>query len=184
MPGAKSYPDVLEVRAKWSDTSAVTKYSHAIGGASKRSGQVILVVASELLICDTGFGGRSFGPVRFLLQAFPHGDKIGHFVVYGAIVFGISLLLRERVRAVGAAFVVFAVGAADEYRQLFVGGRNFDLNDVLANVGGICLGLVVGLFVIELVTRPHVSADDDPLAQQDPSVDIEASSDRREAPAH
>lgn len=113
-----------------------------------RSGAALLAAATGLLVWGTAFDGRSFGPIRFLLRATPHGDKVGHFVLYGAIVFAVSLVLRKRTTSLAAAFVMLIVGIADEYRQLFLGGRNFDLDDVLANAGGICLGLLAALVIM------------------------------------
>ncbi len=145
--------DLLEVTGKWADTSAVTSLPHTrttLERSLRIAGVVVLFVASGLLVWGTGFDGRSVGPIRFVLRALPHGDKVGHFALYGAIVFALGLLLRNRVSVVRAAMSVFVLGVADEYRQLFLGGRNFDLFDVLANMAGICAGLTIALLVLRL----------------------------------
>lgn len=110
-------------------------------------GAGLLFAATGLLLWGTAFGGRSFGPIRFLLQTTPHGDKVGHFVLYGAIVFAVALVVRRRPAAITAALAMLLLGVADEFRQLLVGGRNFDLDDILANGAGICLGLLLALAV-------------------------------------
>ncbi len=114
----------------------------------KRIGLTILLVATSLLVWGTGFEGRSFGPIRFLLQVTPYGDKVGHFVLYGSIVFALALLAKRTVPAVIAAAMMFIIGVADEFRQLFVGGRNFDLKDIAANTLGICLGLIAAMIIV------------------------------------
>ncbi len=122
---------MLEVGLIWADTHAV-----------KRIGEITLVSATALLVWGTGFEARSFGPIRFLLRTMPYGDKVGHFVVYGVIVFALTIVLRSQIRSACGALSMFIVGIADEYRQLFDIDRNFELNDVLANTAGILCGLI------------------------------------------
>lgn len=140
-----------------SDTSAVSQSFQAptqgqlASNSLSRVGLSVLGAASGLLVWGTGFGGRSFGPVRFLLVTTPHGDKVGHFVLYGAIVFALAILTRRPFPAVTGALVMFAIGVADEFRQLWVGGRNFDLLDIAANFAGIAAGLIAAGVVLGLV---------------------------------
>lgn len=149
----------VETRKRSSDTSAVANPTVAPTSPGRypallsRTGSALFIAATALLVWGTAFNGRSFGPIRFLLRATPHGDKVGHFVLYGAIVFAVGLVVRRRTTAVLSAFVVLLVGIADEYRQLLVGGRNFDLDDILANAGGVCLGLLAALLVLNQLAR-------------------------------
>lgn len=143
-----------------------------------RSGGVLLVIAVGLLVWGTGYSGRSFGPIRFLLRATPYGDKVGHFVLYGALAFAASLVVKNRISAFAAAFLLFILGIGDEYRQLFVGGRNFDLADILANTGGICAGLLTAFVVLRSVTGAPVetcgsAGEDHELEQARPEDDGE-----------
>lgn len=102
-----------------------------------------LFVASVALVWGTALGGRSFSPVRTVLVALPYGDKVGHFVLYGTIALALALLARTRVHVAGAGLAVIVVGVADEFRQLTESNRNFSAGDVLANLAGVCLGLLV-----------------------------------------
>lgn len=118
----------------------------------------VLAAATGLLIWGTGFDGRSFGPIRFLLVTTPYGDKVGHFVLYGAIAFALAILVRRPIPAAVGAMALVSIGIADEFRQRAVGGRNFDLLDIAANSVGICVGLLaaamVTAFVVATPTRP------------------------------
>ena len=126
-----------------------------------RAGSVALVAtASTLLVWGTVFIGFRFGPVRFILRALPYGDKLGHFALYGSITLGAALLVRTRQQAIGAALAIIIVGILDEFRQLFQGGRNFDIADVLANLGGISLGLLTALILMRIAPAASQSGID------------------------
>jgi len=100
-----------------------------------------------LLIWGTAFNGYRFGPVRAVLRALPYGDKVGHFGLYGVITLGLALLVRTRTQAVGAGLAVLLLGIGDEFRQLLEPRRNFSITDVMANLGGVSLGLLGALLL-------------------------------------
>ena len=102
-----------------------------------------LVASSTLLVWGTAFDGRSFGPIRALLVALPYGDKVGHLGLYGAIALALGLLVRTKAHVAGTGLAVILLGVGDEFRQLTEGNRNFSIGDVLANLAGVCLGLLV-----------------------------------------
>ncbi len=102
-----------------------------------------LVASSALLVWGTAFNGRSFGPIKALLVALPYGDKVGHLGLYGAIALALGLLVRTKAHVAGTGLGVIVLGVADEFRQLTEGNRNFSAGDVLANLAGVCLGLLV-----------------------------------------
>lgn len=106
-----------------------------------------LVLTSLVLVWGTALGGRSFAPVRLVLVAMPHGDKVGHFVLYGVIALTGALLTETRDNAAALGLFVVVIGVADEFRQLTESNRNFSAGDVLANLAGVCLGLLVALVV-------------------------------------
>lgn len=112
-----------------------------------------VAATTMLLIWGTAFNGRAFGPIRSILRALPYGDKVGHFGLYGTITLGLALLVRTRNQAIGAGLAVIALGIGDEFRQLTEPNRNFDIADVLANLGGVALGLLAALVVGRVVTR-------------------------------
>ena len=106
-----------------------------------------LAAVSALLVWGTAFGGRSFGPIRAVLVALPYGDKVGHFGLYGAIAMALGLLVSRRSHMVAVGLAVIVIGLADEFRQLSEGNRNFSAADVLANLAGISVGLLVALAI-------------------------------------
>jgi len=111
-----------------------------------------VVSTSLLLVWGTAFGGRSYGPVRAVLRALPYGDKVGHFSLYGAITLGLAMLVRTRNQAIGAGVAVIALGIGDEFRQLTEPNRNFSIGDVLANLGGVSLGLLAALIISRIAS--------------------------------
>lgn len=117
----------------------------------------VLVATSLLLLWGTAFDGYRFGPVRSVLRALPYGDKVGHFGLYGAITVGVLMLVRTRTQAITAALLVILVGIGDEFRQLTEPHRNFSISDVLANLGGVALGLLAVLLLSRVLNRRAIS---------------------------
>jgi VanZ family protein len=64
-------------------------------------------------------------------------DKIGHFAVYGVLMFWFALLYARRLPW-AAGFI--ALGIALEFAQGSLGYRSFELHDMLANSAGVLLG--------------------------------------------
>lgn len=80
-------------------------------------------------------------------------DKVFHVIAYGGLA-GIPMLA---LRIVGwrAACVVVALLASLGYEigQAYVPGRSFGYDDLLANLGGVALGVVLGIWVRRLPAR-------------------------------
>ena len=83
---------------------------------------------------------------RYLLHFIgnvPYGDKLGHFFLMGFLSFLVNLVLQARtvgfgkVRYLLGSLIVFAVVTIEEFSQLFIRGRSFDLTDLLADLAGI-----------------------------------------------
>ncbi len=79
------------------------------------------------------------------LYAFPYGDKVGHFCMMGGLSFcvnlavgGCTLRLRGRSFLLGSLLVAIAV-TLEEFSQIFIAGRSFDLLDLSASLLGIWL---------------------------------------------
>ena len=64
-------------------------------------------------------------------------DKVGHFVVYGVLMFWFAQLYARRL-PFAAGFI--ALGIALEFAQGWLGYRSFELYDMLANGAGVLLG--------------------------------------------
>ncbi len=69
-------------------------------------------------------------------------DKLAHALTFGTI--ALSLWLATRQRWLGACVgIAFAIAVYDEWRQLYLPGREADLLDLLANTTGIVLAVVL-----------------------------------------
>jgi VanZ family protein len=71
------------------------------------------------------------------------GDKLGHLLAYGTLMFWFCVLYRPlRVRALYAAGFV-AMGIALEFVQGWLGYRDFDVMDMAANTAGVAIGWIL-----------------------------------------
>ncbi|MCB5188934.1 VanZ family protein [Methylobacillus caricis] len=86
-----------------------------------------------LIVAGIFIGGEAPGAGGLFT---PPWDKVVHFLAFGAI--GVlSGLAFPRVPLLLIWLLVIAVGAADEFHQIFIQGRQAGLDDLLADaVGG------------------------------------------------
>jgi VanZ family protein len=77
-------------------------------------------------------------------------DKILHVIAYGGAA-GIPMLALASVRwrAAGVSIALLA-SLAYEIGQSFVPGRSFGYDDLLANLGGVALGVMLGVWIRRL----------------------------------
>ncbi len=77
------------------------------------------------------------------IASVPFGDKIGHFCLMGMFSLVVNLALNARhfriwkLNYLLGSVIVFAVVFIEEFSQIFVRGRSFDLTDLLADAAGI-----------------------------------------------
>jgi len=74
-------------------------------------------------------------------QTLSNVDKLHHFIAYGTLMFWFSQSFKGQSRLWIAGALV-AMGIAIEFAQPFT-GRQFSYLDMLANTGGVLLGLLV-----------------------------------------
>ena len=79
-------------------------------------------------------------------------DKLLHFTAYFGLASIATVALRERRRAIWAAFALAAFGGILEIVQGFV-GRDAEWGDELANVIGVISGVAAGLLTLQLLRR-------------------------------
>lgn len=72
------------------------------------------------------------------MPAFPHADKLAHFIAYAALGFTGGFSFRTRVLALVIALMAY--GALIEYLQSFLPMREMDVLDFIANMGGVFCG--------------------------------------------
>jgi VanZ family protein len=80
-----------------------------------------------------------------LTPAPPHidleqGDKLGHFLGYGALMLWFCLLYGRRATRIAYAALWIAMGVALEFVQGQLGYRTYEVYDMYANALGVLLG--------------------------------------------
>lgn len=88
---------------------------------------------------------RQYYGVFAVIRAVPGGDKIGHFLLMGVFSYLVNLSLRCRTvtvlsrRMLLGSAVVFLAVTLEEFSQIFLRHRTFDLIDLLFDCAGIWL---------------------------------------------
>lgn len=92
----------------------------------------------------------------------PHGDKVSHFFLMGGLAFFVNLLLNckqkilfQRSILIGSLFVVIGV-TLEEFSQLFIPRRNFDLLDLACDYLGILLFSRLAVWVHSKIVSPVI----------------------------
>lgn len=73
---------------------------------------------------------------------YPQGDKSGHLLAYGVLMFWFAQVYAKRANRLGIALALLLLGCTLEIVQLTV-DRYFEYADMLANAVGILLGWLV-----------------------------------------
>jgi VanZ family protein len=71
---------------------------------------------------------------------FEHGDKLGHLLAYGLLMFWFCFLYRTRYTRLAYGIGWIALGVALEFAQGATGYRSFEIADMAANSLGVLLG--------------------------------------------
>ena len=80
-----------------------------------------------------------------------HGDKLGHFAAYGAVMFWFCQLYPRLPGRVAYAAGFIAMGVALEFMQRSLGYRSFEVLDMVAVAIGVVLGLAAASAVPPLL---------------------------------
>ena len=98
----------------------------------------ILILAGIVFLAD------SHGTNYFtFVGKIPFGDKIGHFLLMGMFSLLLNLALNAKtVRLVSlnilaGNLIVFGLVTIEEFSQIFVAGRTFDVTDLISDYAGI-----------------------------------------------
>jgi len=95
-----------------------------------------------------------------LTPAPPHidveqGDKLGHFLAYGTLMYWFCLLYKRRATRIAYAILWIAMGVGLEFVQRALGYRTFEVYDMIANALGVLIGWALALlFRIALPGTP------------------------------
>jgi VanZ family protein len=98
-----------------------------------------LLIVAIIAGADT----RNLGPLSWVYE-FPHGDKLGHFILYGVLtfLFALAVIQLQPSRPVSrmtlyTAVTIAVVVGLEELTQLWIPSRNPDFFDLLAGYLGI-----------------------------------------------
>jgi polysaccharide biosynthesis protein VpsQ len=97
----------------------------------------VCVLAGIIFVADT----KSTRYVLRFVGNIPFGDKLGHFFLFGtfALLLNLSFSCRKVWGVLLGSLIVFAIVTAEEFSQIFIRGRSFDLTDLIADLFGIIL---------------------------------------------
>jgi VanZ family protein len=102
-----------------------------------------------------------------LVNQIPYGDKMGHFILYGILVFLIDLSLfrslpfrRPTLIAVTSGLILAILIGFEEFSQQFFATRTFSLRDLVASYLGVIFFSWLALRIkkrdeIRLASRPY-----------------------------
>ena len=99
-------------------------------------------IAIPIVIIGSLLPGDSL-PIK-ALDRLHINDKIEHFAAYAFLAFLPTIHERWRF-VVAAAIGAVMLGVVLEFGQLYLGWRDFELGDMVADAVGVCFGLVVGV---------------------------------------
>ena len=87
----------------------------------------------------------SLMPIPADVELPENGDKLGHFLAYGTLMFWFGMLYPARRRQLAVAVAFCAMGVAVEFLQGMTGYRSFEVADMAANSVGVLIGWCVAL---------------------------------------
>ena len=103
-----------------------------------------------IIIADTGISND----ILALSKTLSYGDKIGHFLLMGNLALLTNLSLNHRMVNLAkitlplGSILIFMLVLAEEFSQIFISRRTFDLLDLAADFSGITFFSFVGVFWI------------------------------------
>ena len=104
-------------------------------------GFYVLILAFIIYLADNKGTAYLLNFVRNV----PYGDKIGHFLLMGGLSFLLNLALNAKTVKFWkfgyllGSLIVLVVVTIEEFSQIFIRGRTFDLTDLAADFLGIFL---------------------------------------------
>jgi VanZ family protein len=99
----------------------------------------LFFICWTIFLADTGQKTFASSYVRHL----PFGDKAGHFILYGLLAFLANLALdNKRIRVFSyrvllGAMLVLTFAVLEEFTQIMLSTRDFELWDIACDLGGV-----------------------------------------------
>jgi len=116
-------------------------------------------IAILLIVSDIGYLNKSRG---WLAENVFYYDKAGHFILIGLLAFVVNVLLMKRnaksfnpTLLIGS-YLTFAFATIEEFSQIFIESRSFNVYDLIANYLGIAFfSLLFFLMFKKMITRKN-----------------------------
>lgn len=114
---------------------------------------VVALIAVGWIIVSADGGGLP--PFITALYAFPYGDKVGHFLIMGALTLAANLIFSARrvnlwsVSVLLGSLLVLIGVTVEEFSQIFFQSRTFSLLDL----GFSYLGILTADLIVRLTLR-------------------------------
>jgi VanZ family protein len=110
--------------------------------------KMLRILPASVLLCFIGFiiiqANHGNSSIFFeLVNSIPFGDKLGHFILYGAlsilttIAFNYKYWLVMSYRIPIGAIIVLVIAIVEEISQIFLSTRTFDMVDITADIIGV-----------------------------------------------
>jgi len=102
----------------------------------------ILLLLAIIVLVDNG----NYNYLFKIVYQIPYGDKVGHLLLIGLLSLVVNLSLRTRqIKLLGrlvlqGSLIVFLIITFEEFTQLFIPTRTFDLGDLGCDYLGILAG--------------------------------------------
>lgn len=126
--------------------------------------QRLAILITTLLIATISWAiymanaGQQHALIDFV-RDLPHGDKVGHFLLFGLLALFLNLALRFRCISVArislpvASLLVCGVAVSEEISQIYLPTRSFDLMDIAADFAGITFFTLLGWIPVAIHRR-------------------------------
>ena len=87
------------------------------------------------------------------VKTIPFGDKLGHFILFGSLTFFATIILKFRTFSIGKFHIYYgftfvsAFVIIEEFSQIFIASRTFDLLDLSADFIGIITATILAYII-------------------------------------
>ncbi len=111
-----------------------------------------------LFASDVGYLNKSRG---WLAENVFYYDKVGHFVLIGFLAFILNILFKKRnAKSFNPALLIgsyltFAFSTIEEFSQIFIESRSFNVYDLMANYLGIAFFSLLFFLIFNKITSKN-----------------------------
>ena len=114
---------------------------HNLGNSAKYSLLLGMLAFMVWIYIDANTG--EYNTMIKVMKSLPHGDKMGHFILYGGLTLILNLTLGLRQVRIGyhdfllGSVIILIITFIDEFTQIPQESRTFELLDMSSNLLGI-----------------------------------------------